>query len=70
MEGERINMKTEMVMKMLTMNEKRLLLETLFSQNYAKEIVASEIADLENQASNDLPEERYVNLCKLYDRIV
>lgn len=62
-------MKAEMVMGMLTTDEKMLLLETLFSQNYSKEIVASAISDLENQAADYLSKEKYINLCKLYDRI-
>lgn len=61
-------MKTN-VMELLTMDEKMLLLEALFSQNYAKEIVAAAIADLENRAADYFSKEKYKGLCSLYDRI-
>lgn len=62
-------MKTNLILEMLTSEEKLLLVEALFSQNYAKEIIASELADLENYAL-DATKEKYQKLLNLYDHIV
>ena len=40
--------------EMLTTEEKELLVDVLFSQNYVKEILASEMADLENRMTEGL----------------
>lgn len=61
-------MKTGMILEVLTQEEKMLVLEEFFSQNYAKEIVASSLADLENGVLDDV-KEKYLKLSNLYDRI-
>ena len=61
-------METRLILDKFTMEEKMLLVETLFDQKYAKEIVAGALADLENQAL-DSTREKYQKLSNLYDHI-
>jgi len=48
--------------------EERLLLELLWDQHYALELISSEINDIEN-GYKVVNEEHYKKLIKLYDRI-
>lgn len=52
----------------LTETEKDLLLEVLFSQQYALEIVGSEIADIES-GRKDSDESRLRQINALFDRL-
>jgi len=52
----------------LSPEEERLLLELLWDQHYALELISSEINDIEN-GYKVVNEERYKKLIKLYERI-
>ncbi|MBB5323858.1 hypothetical protein HNQ34_000950 [Anoxybacillus tepidamans] len=52
----------------LSLDEQNLLLDVLFTQHYALEIISSELADIEN-GYKQADEARYKNLVKLYHRI-
>ncbi|AMX84191.1 hypothetical protein GS3922_11250 [Geobacillus subterraneus] len=53
----------------LSGEEASLLLEVLFSQEYALELVRSELADIEN-GDKEADERRYRQLLRLYDRLL
>ncbi len=53
----------------LTKDEQALLLEVLFSQRYALDLVSVEIADIEN-GSKPTDELVYKRLITLYDKLV
>ncbi|ARA97317.1 MULTISPECIES: antirepressor AbbA [Geobacillus] len=53
----------------LSGEEASLLLEVLFSQQYALELVRSELADIEN-GDKEADEQRYRQLLRLYDRLL
>lgn len=52
----------------LSRDEQQLLLEVLFSQQYALEIISSELADMES-GQKQTDEGRYLHLVKLYERL-
>lgn len=52
----------------LSGEEAMLLLDVLFSQQYALELVRSELADIEN-GDKKADEQRYRQLLRLYDRL-
>ncbi|MCZ0754266.1 antirepressor AbbA [Anoxybacillus sp. J5B_2022] len=52
----------------LSTDEQQLLLEVLFSQQYALEIISSELADMES-GQKQTDEARYQHLVKLYERL-
>jgi hypothetical protein len=60
-------LKTDLISK-LSEEERTLLLEALFSQGYAKEIVGSELSDIE-KSDFATGEEKYRSLSKLFDRL-
>ncbi|MGG3161463.1 antirepressor AbbA [Geobacillus stearothermophilus] len=53
----------------LSGEEASLLLEVMFSQQYALELVRSELADIEN-GDKEADEQRYRQLLRLYDRLL
>jgi len=53
----------------LSGEEASLLLEVLFSQQYALELVRSELTDIEN-GDKAADEQRYRQLLRLYDRLL
>ncbi|GGJ74757.1 flagellar basal body rod protein FlgC [Anoxybacillus voinovskiensis] len=55
-------------MERLSPDEQCLLLEVLFNQRYALEIISSELADMES-GQKQVDEARYRHLVKLYERI-
>ncbi|ANB60772.1 antirepressor AbbA [Anoxybacteroides amylolyticum] len=55
-------------MEQLSPDEQNLLLEVLFNQRYALEIISSELADMES-GQKQVDEARYRHLVKLYERI-
>lgn len=52
----------------LSLDEQNLLLDVLFNQQYALEIINSELADIES-GYKQADTVRYQNLVKLYERI-
>jgi hypothetical protein len=52
----------------LSAEEQKLLLDVLFTQHYALEIISCELADIEN-GDKQVEEARYKKLVNLYDRI-
>lgn len=52
----------------LSPDEQSLLLEVLFNQRYALEIISSELADMES-GQKQVDETQYRHLVKLYERI-
>jgi hypothetical protein len=60
-------LKTNLISK-LNEEEKMLLLEALFNQGYAKEIIGSELSDIE-KSDFAAGEEKYRSLSKLFDRL-
>lgn len=57
------------VQETLSHEEQRLLLELLFAQQYALEIVRCELADIEN-GDKQVDAKRYQQLLRLYDRLL
>ncbi|MCL6585706.1 MAG: antirepressor AbbA [Anoxybacillus sp.] len=55
-------------MERLSPDEQCLLLEVLFNQRYALEVISSELADMEN-GQIQVDEARYRHLVQLYERI-
>lgn len=55
-------------LKELSIEERELLLNVMLKQNYAKELLSSEIADIENHPSAD-DEKKLRQLYQLYDRL-
>jgi hypothetical protein len=55
--------------KTLSYEEQILLLEILFAQQYALELVSCELADIEN-GEKQVDEKRYQQLLRLYDRLL
>ncbi|OKO94643.1 antirepressor AbbA [Geobacillus proteiniphilus] len=53
----------------LSGEEAALLLDVLFSQQYALELIRSELADIEN-GDKAVDERRYRQLLRLYDRLL
>ncbi len=53
----------------LSLDEQTLLLDVLFTQQYALELISCEIADMES-GYKQVDEARYRSLMKLYRRIV
>lgn len=53
----------------LSGEEAALLLDVLFSQQYALELIRSELADIEN-GDKAVDEHRYRQLLRLYDRLL
>ncbi|GAB6889717.1 antirepressor AbbA [Geobacillus stearothermophilus] len=53
----------------LSGEEVTLLLEVMFSQQYALELVRSELEDIEN-GDKEADEQRYRQLLRLYDRLL
>ncbi len=53
----------------LSGEEAALLLDVLFSQQYALELIRSELADIEN-GDKEVDEHRYQQLLRLYDRLL
>jgi hypothetical protein len=57
------------VQETLSHEEQRLLLELLFAQRYALELVCCELADIEN-GDKQVDAKRYQQLLHLYDRLL
>jgi hypothetical protein len=53
----------------LSLDEQALLLDVLFAQRYALELISCELADMES-GCKEADEARYQRLVKLYRRIV
>ncbi|MBA2874169.1 antirepressor AbbA [Thermaerobacillus caldiproteolyticus] len=56
------------LLEQLTPEEQKLLLDVLFTQHYALELISCELADIEN-GNKQVEEERYKQLMHLYYRI-
>jgi hypothetical protein len=59
----------KLVLETLSHEEQRLLLDLLFTQQYALELVRCEIADIEN-GDKQVDARRYQQLLHLYDRLL
>jgi len=57
------------LLEMLSHEEQILLLDILFAQQYALELVSCELADIEN-GEKQVDEKRYQQLLHLYDRLL
>ena len=57
------------LLEMLSNEEQILLLDILFAQQYALELVSCELADIEN-GEKQVDEKRYQQLLHLYDRLL
>lgn len=57
------------LLEMLSHEEQILLLDILFAQQYALELVSCELADIEN-GEKQVNEKRYQQLLHLYDRLL
>lgn len=57
------------MLEMLSHEEQILLLDILFAQQYALELVSCELADIEN-GEKQVDEKRYQQLLHLYDRLL
>jgi hypothetical protein len=57
------------LLKTLSYEEQILLLDILFTQQYALELVSCELADIEN-GEKQVDEKRYQQLLRLYDRLL
>ncbi|SFA52044.1 Antirepressor AbbA [Parageobacillus thermantarcticus] len=57
------------LLEMLSHEEQLLLLDILFAQQYALELVSCELADIEN-GEKQVDEKRYQQLLHLYDRLL
>ncbi|GAJ38815.1 antirepressor AbbA [Saccharococcus caldoxylosilyticus] len=57
------------ILEILSHEEQRLLLDLLFTQQYALELVRCEIADIEN-GDKQVDAKRYQQLLRLYDRLL
>jgi hypothetical protein len=66
--GKGENAMEKAVLEQLTVEEQKLLLNLLFNQHYALELVSCEIADIES-GYKQVEESHYKKLIKLYDRL-
>ena len=57
------------LLKTLSYEEQILLLDILFTQQYALELVSCELADIE-YGEKQVDEKRYQQLLRLYDRLL
>lgn len=57
------------LLKTLSYEEQILLLDILFTQQYALELVSCELADIEN-GEKQVDEKRYQQLLRLYNRLL
>jgi hypothetical protein len=57
------------LLETLSHEEQQLLLDLLFAQQYALEIVRCELADIEN-GDKQVDAKRYQQLLRLYDRLL
>ncbi|WP_017434622.1 antirepressor AbbA [Saccharococcus caldoxylosilyticus] len=57
------------MLEILSHEEQRLLLDLLFTQQYALELVRCELADIEN-GDKQVDAKRYQQLLRLYDRLL
>ncbi|WP_143415885.1 antirepressor AbbA [Geobacillus sp. E263] len=57
------------LLKTLSYEEQILLLDILFTQQYALDLVSCELADIEN-GEKQVDEKQYQQLLRLYDRLL
>jgi Antirepressor AbbA len=57
------------LLQTLSHEEQILLLDVLFTQQYALDLVSCELADIEN-GEKQVDEKRYQQLLRLYDRLL
>jgi hypothetical protein len=57
------------LLQILSHEEQILLLDILFTQQYALDLVSCELADIEN-GEKQVDEKRYQQLLRLYDRLL
>jgi hypothetical protein len=57
------------LLQTLSHEEQILLLDVLFAQQYALDLVSCELADIEN-GEKQVDEKRYQQLLRLYDRLL